>query len=68
MAAGVSAAEPLRKLFLMHPAYPTVLLELTSTTDTAVTSTGRVSMVKMDSTSALKHKKPFLLIVINALL
>ncbi|KAK1877352.1 Protein FAM234B [Dissostichus eleginoides] len=32
-------AEPLiRKLFLLHPAYPTILLELTSTTDTAVTS------------------------------
>ncbi|XP_056262544.1 protein FAM234B isoform X2 [Pseudoliparis swirei] len=36
---GVAAAEPLiRKLFLLHPAYPTVLLELSSTTDTAVTS------------------------------
>ncbi|XP_058509376.1 protein FAM234B [Solea solea] len=39
VAPGVSAAEPLiRKLFLLHPAYPTILLELTSTTDTAVTS------------------------------
>ncbi|XP_047212281.1 protein FAM234B-like [Girardinichthys multiradiatus] len=38
MAPGVAAAEPLiRKLFLMHPAYPTVLLQLSSTTDTAVT-------------------------------
>uniref|UniRef100_A0A3P9KAQ2 Family with sequence similarity 234 member B n=1 Tax=Oryzias latipes TaxID=8090 RepID=A0A3P9KAQ2_ORYLA len=38
-APGVSAADPLiRKLFLMHPAYPSVLLELSSTTDTAVTS------------------------------
>ncbi|KAJ4920685.1 hypothetical protein JOQ06_016398 [Pogonophryne albipinna] len=36
---GVATAEPLiRKLFLLHPAYPTILLELTSTTDTAVTS------------------------------
>ncbi|XP_075940274.1 protein FAM234B [Anarhichas minor] len=36
---GVAAAEPLiRKLFLLHPAHPTILLELTSTTDTAVTS------------------------------
>ncbi|XP_068435077.1 protein FAM234B [Clinocottus analis] len=36
---GIAAAEPLiRKLFLLHPAHPTVLLELTSTTDTAVTS------------------------------
>ncbi|KAM4716461.1 protein FAM234B [Anableps anableps] len=39
MAPAVAAAEPLiRKLFLMHPAYPTVLLQLSSTTDTALTS------------------------------
>ncbi|XP_022623220.1 protein FAM234B [Seriola dumerili] len=39
VAPGVAAAEPLiRKLFLLHSAYPTILLELTSTTDTAVTS------------------------------
>lgn len=39
VAPGVAAAEPLiRKLFLLHPAYPTILMELTSTTDTAVTS------------------------------
>ncbi|XP_029364848.1 protein FAM234B isoform X2 [Echeneis naucrates] len=39
VAPGVAAAEPvIRKLFLLHPAYPTILLELTSTTDTAVTS------------------------------
>ncbi|XP_034568194.1 protein FAM234B [Notolabrus celidotus] len=39
VAPGVAAAQPLiRKLFLLHPAYPTILLELTSTTDTAVTS------------------------------
>ncbi|XP_026179841.1 protein FAM234B [Mastacembelus armatus] len=38
-APGVAAAQPLiRKLFLLHPAYPTILLELTSTTDTTVTS------------------------------
>ncbi|KAL6103350.1 fam234b [Pungitius sinensis] len=36
---GVAAAEPLiRKLFLLHPAHATILLQLTSTTDTAVTS------------------------------
>ncbi|XP_065821069.1 protein FAM234B [Labrus bergylta] len=36
---GVAAAQPLiRKLFLLHPAYPRILLELHSTTDTAVTS------------------------------
>ncbi|XP_029945234.1 protein FAM234B [Salarias fasciatus] len=39
MAPGVAAAQPLiRKLFLLHPVYPTILLELSSTTDTAVTS------------------------------
>ncbi|KAM9844292.1 protein FAM234B isoform 1-T1 [Aulostomus maculatus] len=39
VAPGVAAAEPLiRKLFLLHPVYPTILLELTSTTDTAVAS------------------------------
>ncbi|XP_061556609.1 LOW QUALITY PROTEIN: protein FAM234B [Phycodurus eques] len=37
VALGVAAAEPfIRKLFLLHPAYPTILLELASTTDTAV--------------------------------
>uniref|UniRef100_A0A8C6SDL5 Family with sequence similarity 234 member B n=1 Tax=Neogobius melanostomus TaxID=47308 RepID=A0A8C6SDL5_9GOBI len=35
----VTAGEPLvRKLFLLHPTFPTILLELNSTTDTAVTS------------------------------
>ncbi|CAJ1075796.1 protein FAM234B [Xyrichtys novacula] len=39
VAPGTSAAQPLiRKLFLLHPAYPTILLELASTTDKAVTS------------------------------
>lgn len=39
VAPGVAAGEPLiRKLFLLHPAYPTILLELTNTTDTAITS------------------------------
>lgn len=39
---GIAAAQPLiRRLFLLHPAYPTILLELTSTTDTAVTSAGK---------------------------
>lgn len=36
---GVTAGEPVvRKLFLLHPMYPTILLELNNTTDTAVTS------------------------------
>lgn len=39
---GVAAAEPLiRKLFLLYPAYPTILLELLNTTDTVVSSAGR---------------------------
>ncbi|XP_077061685.1 protein FAM234B isoform X2 [Siphateles boraxobius] len=34
------AAEPvLRKLFLLHPSYPTILLQLSSTTDTVLTAT-----------------------------
>lgn len=37
----MAPAEPLvRRLFLLHPAYPTVLLELTNTTDTIKTSAG----------------------------
>lgn len=36
-----AAAEPvLRKLFLFHPYYPTILLQLSSTTDTVLTATG----------------------------
>ncbi|XP_041673007.1 protein FAM234B [Cheilinus undulatus] len=36
---GVAAAQPLiRRLFLLHPTYPQILLELHSTTDKAVTS------------------------------
>ncbi|XP_062846990.1 protein FAM234B isoform X2 [Trichomycterus rosablanca] len=36
----VSPSEPvLRRLFLLHPSYPTILQELTSTTDTALTAT-----------------------------
>ncbi|XP_029996316.1 protein FAM234B [Sphaeramia orbicularis] len=36
---GGTSPEPLiRRLFLLHPTFPTILLELTSTTDTAVTS------------------------------
>lgn len=41
MTPGVAAAEPLvRRLFLLYPAYPTILLELLNTTDTAVSSAG----------------------------
>ncbi|XP_041851438.1 protein FAM234B [Melanotaenia boesemani] len=48
---GVPAPEPLiRKLFLLHPRYPTVLLELTSTTDTAVTSAVSYQQHQKDAT------------------
>ncbi|CAL8302039.1 unnamed protein product [Merluccius merluccius] len=37
VAPGMASAEPLiRNLFLLHPTYPTILLQLASTTDTAV--------------------------------
>ena len=41
LAPGVASAEPLiRNLFLLHPTYPTILLQLASTTDTAVAGAG----------------------------
>lgn len=44
MTPGVAEGEPLiRKLFLFYPAYPTILLELMNTTDTAVSSAGKFS-------------------------
>lgn len=57
MAPGVAAAEPLiRKLFLLHPAYPTILLELCSTTDTTVTSAGKSSNLYRLLSKSLKTK------------
>ncbi|KAM4530995.1 protein FAM234B [Odontesthes bonariensis] len=59
VAAGVSAPEPLiRKLFLLHPAYPTVLLELTSTTDTAVTSAVGYREHQKDATYITLSSRP----------
>ncbi|RVE69144.1 hypothetical protein OJAV_G00075010 [Oryzias javanicus] len=58
-APGVSAAEPLiRKLFLMHPAYPTVLLELSSTTDTTVTSAVSYQQHQKDVTYFTVSSRP----------
>ncbi|XP_061567373.1 protein FAM234B [Cololabis saira] len=59
VAPGVSAAVPLiRKLFLMHPAYPTVLLELASTTDTAVTSAVSYQEHQKDATYITVSSRP----------
>ncbi|XP_072225140.1 protein FAM234B [Leuresthes tenuis] len=59
VAPGVSGPEPLiRKLFLMHPAYPTVLLELTSTTDTAVTSAVGYQEHQKDATYITVSSRP----------
>ncbi|KAM9745853.1 protein FAM234B [Menidia menidia] len=55
----LGAPEPLiRKLFLMHPAYPTVLLELTSTTDTAVTSAVGYQAHQKDATYITVSSRP----------
>ncbi|XP_034395439.1 protein FAM234B [Cyclopterus lumpus] len=56
---GVAAAEPLiRKLFLLHPAHPTVLLELTSTTDTAVTSAVSYQACQKDASYITVSSRP----------
>ncbi|XP_068606439.1 protein FAM234B [Brachionichthys hirsutus] len=56
---GVAAAEPLiRKLFLLHPAYPTILLELTSTTDTTVTSAVSYQEGEKDATYITVSSRP----------
>lgn len=55
----VAAAQPLiRKLFLLHPAYPTVLLELSSTTDTAVTSAVSYQEHQKDATYITVSSRP----------
>ncbi|XP_068193431.1 protein FAM234B isoform X2 [Antennarius striatus] len=56
---GVAAAEPLiRKLYLLHPAYPTILLELTSTTDTTVTSAVSYQEGDKDATYITVSSRP----------
>ncbi|XP_044036659.1 protein FAM234B [Siniperca chuatsi] len=59
VAPGVAAAEPLiRKLFLLHPAYPTILLELASTTDTTVTSAVSYQERQKDATYITVSSRP----------
>ncbi|KAM8725114.1 protein FAM234B [Acanthopagrus schlegelii] len=56
---GIAAAEPLiRRLFLLHPTYPTILLELTSTTDTAVTSAVSYMESQKDATYITVSSRP----------
>lgn len=53
-------AEPLiRRLFLLHPAYPTILLELTNTTDTIVTSAGASCKTHQYKTCLFFFSRPF---------
>ncbi|XP_049418013.1 protein FAM234B [Epinephelus fuscoguttatus] len=59
VAPGVAAVEPLiRKLFLLHPAHPKILLELTSTTDTAVTSAVSYQERQKDATYITVSSRP----------
>ncbi|XP_047428434.1 protein FAM234B [Mugil cephalus] len=59
VAPAVSAAQPLiRKLFLLHPAYPTVLLELGSTTDTTVTAAVSYEEHQKDATYITVSSRP----------
>ncbi|TMS15083.1 Protein FAM234B [Larimichthys crocea] len=61
VAPGIAAAQPLiRKLFLLHPAYPSILLELTSTTDTAVTSAVSYQERQKDATYITVSSRPTL--------
>ncbi|CAG01656.1 unnamed protein product [Tetraodon nigroviridis] len=56
---GVAAAEPLiRRLFLLYPAYPTVLLELLNTTDTAVSSAVSYRDRQKDATYVVVSLRP----------
>ncbi|KAM9392128.1 protein FAM234B isoform 1-T1 [Pholidichthys leucotaenia] len=59
VAPGVALGEPLiRKLFLLHPVYPTILLELSSTTDTAVTSAVSYQEHQKDATYITVSSRP----------
>ncbi|XP_029014401.1 protein FAM234B isoform X3 [Betta splendens] len=59
VAPGVAAAEPfIRNLFLLHPAYPTILLQLSSTTDTAVTSAVSYQEHQKDATYVTVSSRP----------
>ncbi|XP_075879708.1 protein FAM234B isoform X1 [Nelusetta ayraudi] len=55
----VAPAEPrIRRLFLLHPAYPTVLLELTNTTDTIKTSAVSYLERQKDATYITVSSRP----------
>ncbi|XP_060946551.1 protein FAM234B [Limanda limanda] len=55
----VAPGEPLiRKLFLLHPMYPTVLLELASTTDTTVASAVSYQEQQKDATYITVSSRP----------
>ncbi|XP_066530545.1 protein FAM234B isoform X2 [Hoplias malabaricus] len=55
----VSTPEPvLRRLFLLHPAYPTILQQLMSTTDTALTAIVSYQEVQKDSSYVVVLSRP----------
>ncbi|XP_050960596.1 protein FAM234B [Labeo rohita] len=54
-----AAAEPvLRKLFLFHPYYPTILLQLSSTTDTVLTATVSYQAQQKDASYISVSSRP----------
>ncbi|KAM8824195.1 protein FAM234B isoform 1-T1 [Synchiropus picturatus] len=53
-----AAAPLIRKLFLLHPAFPTILLELNSTTDTSVTSAVSYQPSQSDATYISVSSRP----------
>uniref|UniRef100_A0A8B9H8B5 Family with sequence similarity 234 member B n=1 Tax=Astyanax mexicanus TaxID=7994 RepID=A0A8B9H8B5_ASTMX len=55
----VSTPEPIvRRLFLLHPAYPTVLQQLISTTDTALTAIVSYQDIQKDSSYVVVLSRP----------
>eukprot|EP00066_Takifugu_rubripes_P012576 XP_011601842.1 PREDICTED: uncharacterized protein KIAA1467 homolog [Takifugu rubripes] len=59
VAPGVAEGEPLiRKLFLFYPAYPTILVELMNTTDTAVSSAVSYQDRQKDATYMVVSLRP----------
>ncbi|XP_051571070.1 protein FAM234B isoform X2 [Myxocyprinus asiaticus] len=54
-----AAAEPVqRKLFLLHPYYPTILLQLSSTTDTVLTATVSYQSQQKDASYISVSSRP----------
>ncbi|KAJ3600472.1 hypothetical protein NHX12_031453 [Muraenolepis orangiensis] len=61
VAPGVASAEPLiRNLFLLHPTYPTILLQLASTTDTAVAGAVSYQEPQLDASYITVSLRPTL--------